>query len=178
MPAEPLYTVALARLPGDLPAIHEVRRQVFIVEQGIPADLEWDGRDDGCQHVLALDPRKAAIGTGRLDPQGRIGRMAVLRSWRSHGVGSALLAALLALARAQGRRVVVVHAQCAVAGFYRRAGFQGQGRAYMEAGIAHLKMVKTLASDNNEKCDDQGDAENDRFRTGQDQDHGLANQPR
>ncbi len=91
MPVEWRYSVAVGRLPGDLPAIQDVRRQVFIVEQGIPAYLEWDGQDTACHHVLATDPRQAAIGTGRLDPRGRIGRMAVLPSWRSHGVGRALL---------------------------------------------------------------------------------------
>jgi len=91
MPDEWRYSVAVARLPGDLTSIHEVRRQVFIIEQGIPAHLEWDGQDSSCHHVLATDPRQAAIGTGRLDPRGRIGRMAVLPDWRSHGVGRELL---------------------------------------------------------------------------------------
>jgi predicted GNAT family N-acyltransferase len=155
MPGDPLYTVTVARLPGDLPAIHDVRRQVFVVEQGIPADLEWDGRDDISHHVLATDPRQLAIGTGRLDPGGRIGRMAVLQSWRSHGVGRALLTALLALARAQGHREVMVHAQCSVAGFYRKTGFREQGRPFMEAGIEHQKMVKMLVSDNNQENERQ-----------------------
>jgi predicted GNAT family N-acyltransferase len=151
MPAEWRYSVDVARLPGDLPSIHEVRRQVFIIEQGIPAHLEWDGQDTACHHVLATDRRQAAIGTGRLDPRGRIGRMAVLPDWRSHGVGRELLAALLVLARAQGHREVAVHAQCAVAGFYRKAGFREQGQPFIEAGIEHLKMVKTLICGNNEK---------------------------
>jgi predicted GNAT family N-acyltransferase len=151
MPVEWRYSVAVGRLPGDLPAIQDVRRRVFIVEQGIPADLEWDGQDTACQHVLATDPRQAAIGTGRLDPRGRIGRMAVLPFWRSHGVGRTLLDVLTALARVQGHREVVVHAQCAVAGFYRKAGFREQGQPFTEAGIRHQKMVKTLASGNNEK---------------------------
>jgi predicted GNAT family N-acyltransferase len=151
MPVDWRYSVTVGRLPGDLPAIQDVRRRVFIEEQGIPAYLEWDGQDTACQHVLATDPRQAAIGTGRLDPRGRIGRMAVLPSWRSRGIGSALLDALIALARRQDHREVVVHAQCTVAGFYRKAGFREQGRPFTEAGIEHLKMVKTLVSDNNGK---------------------------
>jgi predicted GNAT family N-acyltransferase len=150
MPAEWRYSVTVAQLPRDLPSIHEVRRQVFIVEQDIPAQLEWDGQDTACHHVLATDPRQAAIGTGRLDPRGRIGRMAVLPIWRSLGVGRDLLAALLTLARAQGHREVVVHAQCAVAGFYRKAGFREQGQPFTEAGIEHQKMIKTLICGNNE----------------------------
>lgn len=149
MPAEWRYRVTVAQLPLDLPSIHEVRRQVFIVEQGIPAQLEWDGQDAACHHVLATDARQAAIGTGRLDTRGRIGRMAVLPSWRSLGVGRDLLAALLSLARTQGHREVVVHAQCTVAGFYRKAGFREQGQAFTEAGIEHRKMIKTLICGNN-----------------------------
>lgn len=151
MPTEWRYHINIARLPGDLPAIHKVRHQVFIVEQGIPADLEWDDRDAACHHVLATDARHMTIGTGRLDPEGRIGRMAVLPAWRSHGVGRALLAALLNLARAQGHVKVVVHAQRIVADFYRKAGFREQGRPFMEAGIEHVKMENTFASGNNEK---------------------------
>jgi predicted GNAT family N-acyltransferase len=151
MPAAWRYRIAVGQLPGDLPSIHEVRRQVFIVEQGIPADLEWDARDAACQHVLATDMRQMAIGTGRLDPEGRIGRMAVLPAWRSQGVGYALLASLLDLARAQGHLKVVVHAQCTVTDFYRKAGFREQGRPFMEAGIEHVIMVNTLSSGSNEK---------------------------
>lgn len=151
MGAERHYRVAVARLPADLPAIHHVRRQVFVVEQGIPEHLEWDGRDDACHHALATDARHQAIGTGRLDAQGRIGRMAVLDSWRSRGVGRELLAVLLALARAQGMPEVVVHAQSAVAGFYRRAGFRERGQPFTEAGIEHQLMALTLDNDNNEK---------------------------
>ena len=145
------YRVVVARLPDDLPAIHQVRRQVFVVEQGIPERLEWDGRDNACRHVLATDSRHQAIGTGRLDSLGRIGRMAVLESWRSRGVGRELLAALLALARMQGFCEVTLHAQCAVSGFYRRAGFGERGQPFNEAGIEHQLMVKMLVNDNNQK---------------------------
>jgi predicted GNAT family N-acyltransferase len=77
--------------------------------------------------------------------------MAVLPYWRSHGIGGELLATLLVLAREQGHREVAVHAQCAVAGFYRKAGFREQGQSFIEAGIEHLKMVKMLISGDNEK---------------------------
>jgi predicted GNAT family N-acyltransferase len=151
MTTERRYTISEARLPRDLPAIHGIRRQVFIEEQGIPAQLEWDGRDDICRHVLASNQRRIPIGTGRLDPEGRIGRMAVLQPWRMHGIGTVLLDALLTQARVLGHREVVVHAQCSVAGFYRKAGFREKGRHFREAGIEHLKMVKTLVSGNNER---------------------------
>jgi predicted GNAT family N-acyltransferase len=76
--------------------------------------------------------------------------MAVLRPWRLHGVGSALLDALLTLAQALGHRKVMVHAQCSVVDFYRKAGFRAQGRPFREAGIEHLRLVKTFTSGNNE----------------------------
>jgi len=150
MPSERRYTVTEAQLPGDLPAIHRIRQQVFVEEQGISARLEWDGRDTLCRHVLASDLQRVPIGTGRLDPEARIGRMAVLPPWRRHGVGSALLDTLLRLAQDLGHREVVAHAQCDVVEFYRKAGFREQGRPFSEAGIEHLIMVKTLASGNNE----------------------------
>lgn len=151
MVAEPPYCIVEARLPDDLPAIQHVRREVFVVEQGIPEHLEWDGRDEVCRHVLACDALGQPIGTGRLDPLGRIGRMAVLQSWRSRGVGRDLLAKLLALARAQDFPEVVVHAQCSVAGFYHKAGFLDGGQPFREAGIEHRLMVKTFPSDNNQQ---------------------------
>jgi len=149
MAAEPPYTIVEARLPADLPALHQVRRAVFVIEQGIPEHLEWDGRDDICRHVLARNAQRQPIGTGRIDSLGRIGRMAVLASWRSCGVGRDLLSALLALAASQGFSRVVVHAQCSVAGFYRKAGFLEQGRPFDEAGIEHQLMVKALPGGNN-----------------------------
>jgi predicted GNAT family N-acyltransferase len=149
MAAEAPYHIVEARLPDDLPAIHHVRRKVFVIEQGIPEHLEMDGRDERCRHVLARDALRRPIGTGRLDPLGRIGRMAVLAPWRYRGVGADLLAALLALAGAQGFHEVVVHAQCSVTGFYRKAGFREQGRPFSEAGIEHRLMVKALPGGNN-----------------------------
>jgi predicted GNAT family N-acyltransferase len=149
MAGEAPYSIVEALLPDDLPAIHQVRRAVFVIEQGIPEHLEWDGRDDICRHVLARDAQRQPIGTGRIDSLGRIGRMAVLASWRSRGVGGDLLSVLLALAALQGFPQVVVHAQCGVAGFYRKAGFLEQGRPFEEAGIEHQLMVKALSGGNN-----------------------------
>ena len=151
MVAAPPYRIVEAQLPDDLSAIHQVRREVFVVEQGIPEHLEWDGSDDACRHVIACDALWQPVGTGRLDPLGRIGRMAVLPSWRSRGVGTALLVRLLALARAQGLHEVVVHAQRSVVGLYHKAGFLERGRPFREAGIEHQLMVKALPGDNNHK---------------------------
>lgn len=130
--------------PRDESAIRRVRRDVFIDEQGIPESLEWDGRDAGCRHVLALTGMAEAVATGRLLADGRIGRMAVLRAWRGRGVGSALLERLQQQALDSGLQRVHVHAQVEVAGFYSRAGFQPVGQTFIAAGIVHVEMIKTL----------------------------------
>lgn len=122
-----------------------VRREVFVVEQHVPEDLEWDGLDPGCRHALATDAAGRAIGTGRLLPDGHIGRMAVLASWRGRGVGGALLARLVAIARARGDAVAVLNAQTHAVGFYRRAGFEVSSAEFMDAGIPHVEMRRVLA---------------------------------
>jgi predicted GNAT family N-acyltransferase len=136
--------IRLANYRNDAPAIRTVREAVFVLEQGIPAELEWDNADAQAQHVLALVDSNP-IGTGRLLADGRIGRMAVLPQWRGHGVGTALLKQLLELARQGGQHKVYVSAQQAVNGFYQRHGFQPQGEPYREAGILHIKMQCELA---------------------------------
>lgn len=132
-------------------ALHEVRDAVFVREQGVPVTLEHDALDPACVHVLARTPSGDAIGTGRLVPPGdglpaRIGRMAVLPAWRGHGVGAALLQALLAEARGRGWRPML-HAQAPVIGFYRRHGFVEDGPRFMEAGIEHQGMRLGPAED-------------------------------
>jgi predicted GNAT family N-acyltransferase len=128
--------------------VRAIREQVFIEEQGIPAELEWDDRDAGCQHVLAYNPAGTAIGTGRIDIDGRIGRMAVLPPWRGRGAGTLLLNALLAAARENGYRRVYLHAQLSAQPFYQRAGFRKQGESYLEAGIQHISMEMSLDDGN------------------------------
>lgn len=129
-------------------AAQAVRHAVFVAEQGIPAELERDPADAGCLHAVAFDGEGAAVGTGRLLPQpGRVlklGRMAVLPAWRGRGVGAALLQALLAAARAQGAREVMLHAQGSAVGFYLGAGFEPRGGTFMEAGLLHQEMVMRL----------------------------------
>ena len=117
-----------------------IRTAVFVVEQNVPADLEMDGRDDDCAHVLAESAAGEAIGTGRLMPDGRIGRMAVLASWRRKGVGAAILDALREEARRRGFRETYLHAQSHAADFYARHGYVVEGEEYLEAGIAHVGM--------------------------------------
>lgn len=113
-------------------------------EQGVPAELEWDGGDVDCAHVVARDRDGRPIGTARLKPDGQIGRMAVLPEWRGRGVGGALLAEALAFARARGMARVYLHAQVQAIGFYARHGFVAVGPEHEEAGIPHRRMVLTL----------------------------------
>lgn len=127
------------------PALRAVREAVFIVEQRIPADLEWDDDDPVCLHALAEDDERRPIGCGRLLPDGHIGRMAVLAEWRGRGVGAALLAELIDAARKRGHAAARLHAQTHAAPFYARYGFAAEGDDYLEAGIPHRTMVLKLA---------------------------------
>ena len=121
-----------------------VREAVFIEEQGVPRDLEQDALDPLCHHVIARDPDGAPIGTARLTPDHRIGRMAVLSAWRGRGVGEALLLALLAEARQRQWPAVSLQAQVDAERFYTRHGFLPEGERFFEAGIEHQGMRRVL----------------------------------
>lgn len=135
--------------PADFAADHaellRIRETVFVVEQNVPLDEERDELDPSCRHVLARDAEGRAIGTGRLTPERRIGRMAVLREWRGRGVGDAMLIALMDLARAQGWPEVRLNAQVSAESFYARHGFEPEGARFEEAGIEHQAMRRALA---------------------------------
>lgn len=122
-----------------------VRREVFVEEQHVPEDLEWDGIDPVCRHVLARDAEGRAIGTGRLLPDGHIGRMAVLRTYRGKKVGRALLERLIGIAAARGDRIVVLNAQTHTVDFYRRSGFEVTSGEFLDAGIPHVEMRRVLS---------------------------------
>ncbi len=117
---------------------------MFVEEQHVPEDLEWDEADERAYHVLAFDDEGVAIGTGRLRLDGQIGRMAVAREWRGRGVGGAILAALLELARKEGCTVVRLHAQTHALDFYKKYGFTAVGDEFDEAGIPHRAMELRL----------------------------------
>ena len=126
-----------------------VRTAVFVVEQSIPIELEWDEWDATSLHAVAVNPAGEPIGTGRLLPAsfdsgspatGHIGRMAVIASARRHGVGSAILQELMQAAPKQGFTSVVLHAQSYVAPFYAHHGFVIEGDEFVDAGIVHRIM--------------------------------------
>jgi len=118
-----------------------IRREVFVVEQGGPAEDEPDAMDAQSLHAVAYDHNSAAIATGRLLPDGHIGRMAVRKPARGQGIGARVLQALMARAQELGYPRLALHAQVHACGFYEAHGFRRQGEPFMEAGIAHVLMV-------------------------------------
>lgn len=123
-----------------------VREAVFVVEQGVPMALERDQYDAVSRHALARLADGTVVATGRLLPDGHIGRMAVTRAFRGSDVGGRVLAALIAEARARGLAEVVLNAQVQALAFYRRHGFAEVGEVFMEAGLPHREMRRTLSS--------------------------------
>jgi len=138
------FTVRHVAWAASRDDLHAIRRKVFIEEQQVPEELEWDDEDALSCHVLAVAENGMPIGTGRLLRDGHIGRMAVLKEWRRKGVGGALMSHLLRLARASRHEVVRLHAQTHAAGFYAKHGFVAEGGEFMEAGIPHVVMSRTL----------------------------------
>lgn len=121
-----------------------VRTQVFVHEQAVPPELEMDEMDSVSIHAVAYGDDGAALGTGRLLPDGHIGRMAVYARARGLRVGSAILDALIVRARQLACPRLVLNAQSHAMGFYERHGFVAQGPEFMEAGIPHREMVLEL----------------------------------
>jgi predicted GNAT family N-acyltransferase len=131
----------------------EVRTEVFVKEQGIAAELEWDEIDKSCIHVLVYSETESAskaVGTGRLvapenpDHPAKIGRMAVLKDYRRQGIGDDIMQALIEHAFDAGYKSIVLSAQSYVQAFYTHHGFEPNGEPYVEVGIPHQKMTLTL----------------------------------
>jgi predicted GNAT family N-acyltransferase len=130
----------------DREALQRIRQEVFVIEQLVPETRERDGLDAECWHVLAYDSEGQPIGCGRLTPDNKIGRMAVLRNWRGQGVGVALLRELVERARMLGRHEVALAAQVTAIGFYERAGFHACGDIFEDAGLQHRNMKLRLSA--------------------------------
>jgi len=143
-------TVREARDEAERRAAFALRHEVFVGEQGVPAELELDEHDDAALHLVALDGDRL-VGTCRVvmgsppDPRAKFGRLVVARDARGAGVGSALLAEAERRARADGARQMVLTAQFAAMGLYERAGYTARGDVFMDAGIEHMTMEKPLA---------------------------------
>ncbi len=132
----------LQKLAGPL------RTEVFVHEQKVPAEMEWDEDDHTALHCVAVNRMGKVLATGRLFQHApgvaRIGRMAVKKTMRGSDLGGRVLQALMAAARERGDTRILLHAQCSAEGFYRRAGFTPHGAVFEEAGIAHIEMVRNV----------------------------------
>lgn len=142
-------TVHLVSWHDGEPLLRAVREEVFMREQGVPAELEWDGLDEICRHVLALSKHGDAIGCGRITPridgaEAHIGRIAVLPEWRGKQVGSAMLETLLEYAYSRHYPQVELNAQTQAIEFYRRFGFTELGEVFMDANMPHISMQLRL----------------------------------
>ena len=144
MPAADGVTIALGSWRELGPAATELRFAVFVVEQKVPPEMELDEHDPVSLHALARDEAGAVIGTGRLLPDGHIGRIAVAAGARGRGVGDALMRALLHAAQARELPEVVLSAQTHATRFYERLGFVAEGDAYDDCGIPHVTMRMAL----------------------------------
>ena len=138
--------IRIELLPWDRAraAAAPIRLLVFVEEQRVPAEIEMDEHDADCVHALAYDEAGKAIGTGRLLPDGHIGRMAVMTAWRGQGAGGMILERLVEQAKLRGDQVVVLSAQVHAVRFYRGHGFVEEGEVYLEAGIKHQRMRRVL----------------------------------
>ena len=146
----PEVTVRRAQSAEDLQALHALRWQVFVEEQGVPPELESDELDEtACQALAYVDG--SAVGTGRVvmlkGGEARVGRMAVRVDVRRQGVGGRVLRFLEAEAAREGAVEVTLHAQRYVLAFYLAHGYAEEGEPFEEAGIEHIMMRKRLAPD-------------------------------
>jgi predicted GNAT family N-acyltransferase len=139
-------TIRIANWRDAQPLVLPLRTAVFVIEQGVPPELELDEYDAVSLHAIAADAANTVLATGRLLPDGHIGRMAVAHSERRHGLGTAVLKALMSEAQRKGFRRVILHAQVTAQGFYIRNGFVAFGPEFMDAGIEHIAMDKRLSA--------------------------------
>lgn len=139
------YEISVASWSIDADDLKTIRTSVFIEEQNVPVELEWDGLDPNCTHFIVRSDSKA-IATARLKSDGQIGRMAVLKPYRNLGVGSRLLTEVLNYAKGAGFNSIYLHAQIQVIGFYQKFDFTTEGEEFMDAGIPHRAMVKKIYS--------------------------------
>ena len=136
-----------ARWEDDGDELIRLRKTVFVDEQNVPASLESDGRDHECLHAKALID-DIIIGTGRLLPDGYIGRMCVLGKYRNRGVGTAILKNLVQQAADSGHDIVSLNSQSSAIPFYQKFGFTSDSDEFIEAGIPHRRMILNIKTKN------------------------------
>jgi hypothetical protein len=125
--------------------IRFIRDIVFGKEQNVAREVDWDGKDEHCIQVIVTDENKP-IGTGRMQPDGKIGRLAVLDSWRGQSIGQKMLKVLVETAGKEDFKEVYLHAQVHAISFYEKCGFHKVGREFLEADIPHIKMTKSISN--------------------------------
>lgn len=140
------YRVVLGSWQEHAEAAAAIRHEVFVQEQQVPVEEEMDERDAACTHALVYAPDGRAAATGRLLPDGHIGRMAVRKEFRGKGVGALLLGALVDEARRRGHLQVALAAQIHARDFYARQGFVAEGPVFKDAGIDHVGMRRVLTA--------------------------------
>ena len=138
--------VLTARWAEDSLELSQLRTRVFVEEQKVPPSLEIDGRDADCQHVKALFD-DVIIGTGRLLPNGSIGRMCVLGEYRNRGIGTMMLKNLVQQAMDGGYQKLSLNSQSYAIPFYQKFGFTTDSEEFIEAGIPHRRMVLNINSE-------------------------------
>jgi predicted GNAT family N-acyltransferase len=138
------YHIKLTDWANDAERLSDIRRTVFIEEQKVPENLEWDETDAGCTHVLVTDNNSKPVATARITADGHIGRMAVLKAHRHQGIGSSMIKQLIEHARELLLSRVTLHAQLTAMPFYARHGFVSISDEFMEAGIPHQIMQLEL----------------------------------
>ncbi|MFJ9684316.1 GNAT family N-acetyltransferase [Streptomyces bacillaris] len=153
------YTTRRAVEESDLAACFQVRKDVFVGEQDVPEEIEYDAYDATAVHVLAVAADGTALGTGRLLhgevaaaktggdlTAGSLGRLAVTRQARGLGVGAALVRAIEEEAARLGLTAVDLHAQTHALGFYERLGYVAYGPEFPDAGIPHRAMRREIGA--------------------------------
>lgn len=138
------FHVRSATWSNDATAIKAVRHRVFIQEQNVPEELESDHFDTNSAYVLAESSNGQTIGCARLQPDGKVTRIAVLENWRRLGVGSEMLKELISMAKHQQQKTLYMHAQLQAKALYKAFGFKATGEVFTEAGIEHVKMTRDL----------------------------------
>lgn len=124
----------------DKAALSSIRKIVFIEEQCVPEELEWDEYDQVSFHILVTNQENTPIATGRMKPDGHIGRMAVLKAFRKVGIGTAIMKELMTEASKHDLKSLYLHAQTASIPFYEKLGFTTCSDIFMDAGIPHRSM--------------------------------------
>lgn len=146
----PSFVFHITRWKHHQTELSAIRKQVFIQEQGVPEELEWDDDDNRALHILAeviQSGKTLAIGTARIiikNKQAHIGRMALLPPWRHQGIGAKMLQTCIDECQKQGVQQITLNAQVYALPFYQKAGFQVSSDEFMDAGITHKEMTLTI----------------------------------